>query len=490
MIGEPQRMHSAVVPGSSSSTRWASPQVSQARTDSWLAMGLSTVSRRTGFLLYISPSALRSPHEACADRCSGIATGRLRLQPAAVAGRAGEGRLVRSAEPVRAPRRPDREPGEHGEGLRRPGAAGADRRDRGACQGDLDQRHARARQRYRRLPAVRAGAARGHRRALAPARRSGELPPAQVRPELPRAAGAARGHREPHRGRAPALHQGGAGVQHQRAPIPGEPHRDALRLQAQAPVQRRGREGDRQAAERRFRLAEEMTLRGVAALVVAALLSLLAWALDVPPLKARVTDLTGTLNAPQHASLEQTLAEFEARKGAQLAVLIVPSTQPETVEQYAVRVEEAWKLGRKGVDDSVLLVVAKDDRRLKFEVGYGLEGVLPDAIAKRIIDNDIVPRFREGDFYGGIRAGMDRVMRVVEGEKLPPPAAHGPTGSQRLHPEWLFALFLFVAIGGSVLRAIFGRVPGAGIVGTVAGLVGWALVGSLVIGIIAALIGF
>ncbi|HYL22907.1 MAG TPA: YgcG family protein, partial [Burkholderiales bacterium] len=222
-------------------------------------------------------------------------------------------------------------------------------------------------------------------------------------------------------------------------------------------------------------------------LLIALLWSIAALAADVPPLKARVTDLTGTLSAQQRASLEQTLAEFEARKGAQLALLVVPTTQPETIEQYAVRVEEAWKLGRKGVDDSVLLVVAKDDRRLHFEVGYGLEGVLPDAIAKRIIDNDIVPRFREGDFYGGIRAGMDRVMRVVEGEKLPPPAAHGVEHSRTLHPEWLFALFVFVAIGGSVLRAIFGRFPGAGIVGAVAGFVGWALIGSLAIGIIAAL---
>jgi uncharacterized protein len=241
----------------------------------------------------------------------------------------------------------------------------------------------------------------------------------------------------------------------------------------------------------RLRLASALN-RGAAAgaLVLALIVSLLAWAVDVPALKARVTDLTSTLNAQQRASLEQTLAEFEARKGAQLAVLIVPTTQPEAIEQYAVRVEEAWKLGRKGVDDSVLLVIAKNDRRLHFEVGYGLEGVLPDAIAKRIIDNDIVPRFREGDFYGGIRAGMDRVMRVVEGEKLPPPAAHGVERSRSLHPEWLFALFIFVAIGGSVLRAIFGRVPGAGIVGAVAGFVGWALIGSLVIGIIAALIGF
>src|ERR671936_121932 len=237
--------------------------------------------------------------------------------------------------------------------------------------------------------------------------------------------------------------------------------------------------------------AHDPLIRGSAvALFLALIVSFLAWAIDVPPLKARVTDLTTTLSAQQRASLEQTLAEFEARKGAQLAVLIVPSTQPETVEQYAVRVEEAWKLGRKGVDDSVLLVVAKNDRRLHFEVGYGLEGALPDAIAKRIIDNDIVPRFRDGDFYGGIRAGIDRVMRVVEGEKLPPPAAHGVARSTHLHPEWLFALFIFVVIGGSVLRAIFGRITGAGIVGAVAGFVGWALIGSLVIGIIAAFIGF
>jgi uncharacterized protein len=224
-------------------------------------------------------------------------------------------------------------------------------------------------------------------------------------------------------------------------------------------------------------------------LLVALLLPLAALAAEVPPLKARVTDLTGTLNAQQRDALEKTLAEFEARKGAQIAVLMVPTTQPEPIEQYAVRVQEAWKLGRKGVDDGVLLVVAKNDRKLKIEVGYGLEGILPDAIAKRIIENDIVPRFKEGDFYGGIRAGVDRIMRVVEGEKLPPPAAHGPTASKRFDPEWLFALFIFVAIGGSVLRAIFGRFLGAGIVGGVAGLVGWLLLGSLVIGLIAALIG-
>src|SRR5689334_19319167 len=154
--------------------------------------------------------------------------------------------------------------------------------------------------------------------------------------------------------------------------------------------------------------------------------SFVAFAADIPPLKARVTDLTGTLSAQQRDALEQTLAEFEKRKGAQIAVLMVPTTEPETIDQYAVRVEEAWKLGRKGVDDSALLVIAKNGRHLRIEVGYGLEGALPDAIAKRIIDNDITPRFKQGDFYGGIRAGVDRIMRVVEGEKLPPPAAHGP----------------------------------------------------------------
>src|SRR6185503_13097874 len=114
----------------------------------------------------------------------------------------------------------------------------------------------------------------------------------------------------------------------------------------------------------------------VAALFVASALA----QQPVPPLKSRVTDLTATLNAEQRDALEQTLAEFEKRKGAQIAVLLVPTTQPETVEQYAVRVEEAWKLGRKGVDDSVLVVVAKNDRMLRIEVGYGLEGVLPDAV--------------------------------------------------------------------------------------------------------------
>jgi uncharacterized protein len=230
------------------------------------------------------------------------------------------------------------------------------------------------------------------------------------------------------------------------------------------------------------------------ALFLALILPLLAAAAEIPPLKARVTDLTGTLNEQQRSALEQTLAEFEARKGAQIAVLMVPTTQPEAIEQYAVRVQESWKLGRKGVDDGALLVVAKNDRKVKLEVGYGLEGILPDAIAKRIIEDDIVPRFKEGDFYGGIRAGVGRIMRVVEGEKLPPPASKQ---SARSYPwasvpfdYWILFLFILPFIGGGVLRASVGRFVGSGIIGSVAGFIGWVIIGSLVAATAIGLVAF
>jgi uncharacterized protein len=211
----------------------------------------------------------------------------------------------------------------------------------------------------------------------------------------------------------------------------------------------------------------------------------------VPPLKARVTDLSGTLNAQQRGALEQTLAEFEGRKGTQIAVLIVPSTQPETVEQYAVRVEEAWKLGRKGVDDSVLLLIAKDDRKLKLEVGYGLEGVLPDAAAKRIIEDDITPRFKQGDFYGGIRAGTDRIMRTLEGEPLPAVRSSGPQSARAVgHLDLLIPAIIVLFIGGGILRAVFGRFLGSGVVGAIAGGVAWFILGSVLIGALVGLFLF
>src|SRR5260370_27322959 len=154
---------------------------------------------------------------------------------------------------------------------------------------------------------------------------------------------------------------------------------------------------------------------------------LLCWAfaahadVAVPPLTGRVVDQTGTLSSADVASLTQTLKNLEARKGSQVAVLIVPTTAPETIEQYSIRVAEAWKIGRKKIDDGALLVVAKDDRKLRIEVGYGLEGSLNDVTAKRIIDEVITPKFRSGDFAGGISAGVDRIISVIERESVPRP---------------------------------------------------------------------
>ena len=151
----------------------------------------------------------------------------------------------------------------------------------------------------------------------------------------------------------------------------------------------------------------------------------------VPPLKSRVTDLTGTLSANEAAQLEQKLAAFEAKKGSQIAVLIVPTTQPETIEQYSIRVADAWKLGRKGIDDGAVLLIAKQDRTVRIEVGYGLEGVLPDAIAKRIVEETIVPKLRQGNFAGAIDAGIDKMIGVIQGEPLPPPPDQARRARQR-----------------------------------------------------------
>ena len=155
----------------------------------------------------------------------------------------------------------------------------------------------------------------------------------------------------------------------------------------------------------------------------------------VPPLSGRVVDQTGTLSGSDIASLTQTLKALETRKGSQVAVLIVPTTAPETIEQYSIRVAEAWKIGRKKIDDGALLVIAKDDRKLRIEVGYGLEGALNDVTAKRIIDEIITPRFRSGDFAGGISAGVDRIVGVIDGEKLPAPeSGQSPDLSQPYRP--------------------------------------------------------
>ena len=199
----------------------------------------------------------------------------------------------------------------------------------------------------------------------------------------------------------------------------------------------------------------------------------------VPPLSSPVTDLTGTLTPDQIAALDAKLRAFEQAKGSQIAVLIVATTEPEAVEQYALRVAEAWKLGRKGVDDGALLLVALQDRKVRIEVGYGLEGALPDAIANRIIDEDVVPQFRRGDFHGGIATAVDRMMRVVDGEPLPPRVARGPAQDVPGLFGLLPFLFILAIVGGSILRRMFGRVGGALATGGVVGGLTWLLIGLL-----------
>lgn len=211
----------------------------------------------------------------------------------------------------------------------------------------------------------------------------------------------------------------------------------------------------------------------------------------VPRLQARVTDLTATLTPAERDALEQRLAAFETEKGSQLAVLIVPTTQPEGIEQYAIRVAESWKLGRKGVDDGVLLLVAKDDRAVRIEVGYGLEGAIPDAVAKRIVEELIVPRFREGDYHGGIVAGVEALIKLISGEALPLTA-----GGKQTHPGVHFfentlpVAMMFVFVLGGLLRTLLGRLPGASVAGGVAFFGAWLLLGSLLAPVVIALIAF
>ncbi len=233
-----------------------------------------------------------------------------------------------------------------------------------------------------------------------------------------------------------------------------------------------------------------MNLARAIGLVVAICWPLFAGAeVPVPPLTGRVVDQTGTLTASQAAALEQTLRSFESTKGSQVAVLIVPTSAPETIEQYSMRVAESWKPGRKNVDDGAILVVAKDDRTLRLEVGYGLEGALNDATCKRIISEIIVPRFRQGDFYGGITAGVDRILRVIDGEPLPAPKGR-PSGNIRNIQRFIPIIFILAFVAGGVLHALLGRFPGALVTGGGVAVVAWLFAGMVSIGLIAGLIAF
>jgi uncharacterized protein len=208
----------------------------------------------------------------------------------------------------------------------------------------------------------------------------------------------------------------------------------------------------------------------------------------VPALTARVTDLTGTLSGEAVTRIEAKLADLEAKKGSQIAVLMLPTTQPEDIEQFGIRVEDAWKLGRKGVDDGAYLIVAKNDRRVRIEVGYGLEGALPDAIANRIITETITPHFKLGDYDGGVEAGVDQMISVVNGEPLPAPDRKWEHHSNLGNLLPLLLVVVFVASG--VLRAIFGRLLGSVATGGLTGGIAWLLSHFLPIGLGAGIVAF
>jgi uncharacterized protein len=217
-----------------------------------------------------------------------------------------------------------------------------------------------------------------------------------------------------------------------------------------------------------------------------------AWAQGlqaIPPLSARVTDTTGTLQADVRARLEAKLQAFEQAQGTQIVVLMVPTTAPEDIVDYTQRVGDAWKLGRKEVGDGLLLVVAKGDRTLRIASAKALEGAVPDLAARRIIEEAITPRFRQGDFAGGIEAGLEQLMRLIRGEGLPVPQ-RAQASSDR--PDWTSLLvFLFVAvpIAARVLSAMLGRKLGALLTGGAIGALAFVLGAGALLAALAALIG-
>lgn len=208
----------------------------------------------------------------------------------------------------------------------------------------------------------------------------------------------------------------------------------------------------------------------------------------VPALKARVTDLTGTLAPQQHSQLEESLKQIETRKGSQVAILMIPTTAPETIEQYSLRVSESWKLGRKDIDDGLLILVAVQDRALRLEVGYGLEGVIPDAISKRIISETITPHLRKGDYYAGLSAGVEQVSRLIEGEALPEPKARDREGAS--NELSLGSIFIATLVLAGFARAILGKLLGGSIIATVIGITVWIIFSSFIFALIMAIFAF
>ncbi|PLC01615.1 hypothetical protein CY658_30980 [Variovorax sp. RO1] len=245
-------------------------------------------------------------------------------------------------------------------------------------------------------------------------------------------------------------------------------------------------------------MAAALIRRALAAILVAAL----AWAglpalaqslLPIPALTARVIDQTATLDAAHRSGLETKLAAFEQRKGSQIVVLMVPTTAPEDIASYTQRVGDTWKIGRKGVGDGLLVIVAKDDRKMRIATAKTLEGVVPDLAAVRIIDEEMKPRFRNNDFAGGLNAAVDRLIGLVDGEPLPEPSRSSSSSGSSSNDgfDWEnLAIFLFVGVfvGAPIARAILGKTMGSVAMGGGIGVVAFFLTTSTVIAVIAGMV--
>jgi uncharacterized protein len=232
-------------------------------------------------------------------------------------------------------------------------------------------------------------------------------------------------------------------------------------------------------------------MRSFVAAVLLAVAAGLAWAqgvLPVPPLTGRVIDQTGTLTPAQIDALTNKLAAIETAHGSQLVILMVPTTAPEDVASFAQRVGEQWKVGRKDVGDGLIVVVAKNDRAVQIQVAKALQGAVPDIAAGRIIQQQIVPAFRAGDFAGGLNTAVDRLGERIASEGLPQPSGSRQGGGQRDSRGGGFdfqsiAIFLFIAVPmlGGILSRMMGRKLGALATGAAVGGLGWFLTTSLLV---------
>ena len=230
------------------------------------------------------------------------------------------------------------------------------------------------------------------------------------------------------------------------------------------------------------------SLAALIAIFIIASFNVRAELVAIPALKTHVTDLTQTLTSEQQNQLEAKLSAFEQQSGSQVAVLIVASTQPEDIAQYSIRVVDAWKLGREKPDDGLLILVAKNDHKMRIEVGYGLEGAIPDLTAKRIITEVMAPSFKQGDFYAGINNATDKLIALISGEQLPAPnkQAAGNGGFENILPILLFGGLIL----GGILRAIFGNFFGGALNGGAIGMLAWLLGGGIFAAILFGLIAF